>query len=164
MEHVQQTTPAGFAPTSLPLSSTCAPPRAACHAIFTVGFCFGGRQSWLAAADGHGLAGAIGFYGGPGERNGEPGPTQRAAEMAAPILALQAGDDQHITAADNDAFEARSQRQACRTRSSRTTARRTASSTGVTTSSRTHRPTPGRACSDFSTATAPLPSSARRFV
>src|SRR5256714_6600519 len=33
------------------------------HAVFTVGFCFGGRNSWLAAAHGHGLAGAIGFYG-----------------------------------------------------------------------------------------------------
>ena len=74
--------------------------------IFTVGFCFGGRNSWLAAASGHGLAGAIGFYGRPGEgRDGTPGPTQRAAEIDTPILALQAGDDQHITAADNAAFE-----------------------------------------------------------
>src|SRR5436305_1735639 len=31
--------------------------------IFTVGFCFGGRASWVAAASGHGLAGAVGFYG-----------------------------------------------------------------------------------------------------
>src|SRR5579864_5721749 len=37
------------------------------RSIFTVGFCFGGRHSWLAAAAGHGLAGAIGFYGRPGE-------------------------------------------------------------------------------------------------
>src|SRR5262245_46677564 len=41
--------------------------------IFTVGFCFGGSHSWLAAAAGHGLAGAIGFYGRPGERPGQPG-------------------------------------------------------------------------------------------
>jgi carboxymethylenebutenolidase len=34
-----------------------------------------------------------------------PGPTQRAAELGAPILALQAGDDQHITAEHNEAFE-----------------------------------------------------------
>jgi carboxymethylenebutenolidase len=33
--------------------------------IFTVGFCFGGRQSWLAAADQDGIAGAVGFYGRP---------------------------------------------------------------------------------------------------
>jgi len=74
--------------------------------IFTVGFCFGGRNSWLAAASGHGLSGAIGFYGMPGERGGAPGPTQRAAELEAPILALQAGDDQNITAEHNEAFEA----------------------------------------------------------
>jgi len=78
-------------------------PRA--RAIFTVGFCFGGRNSLLAAASGHGLAGAVGFYANPGERNGAPGPTQRAAELEAPILALQAGADQNITAEMNEAFE-----------------------------------------------------------
>ena len=73
--------------------------------IFTVGFCFGGRNAWLAAAAGHGLAGAIGFYGMPGDRNGVPGPVAHAAEMAAPILALQAGDDDHIPAEVNTAFD-----------------------------------------------------------
>jgi carboxymethylenebutenolidase len=77
-----------------------------CTSVFTVGFCFGGRNSWLAAASGHGLRGAVGFYGNPGERNGVPGPTARASEIDAPILALQAGDDQNITKALNDAFEA----------------------------------------------------------
>jgi carboxymethylenebutenolidase len=62
-------------------------------------------MSWLAAASGHALAGAVGFYGMPGERGGRPGPTQRAGEIAAPILALQGGADQHITAAVNDEFE-----------------------------------------------------------
>jgi carboxymethylenebutenolidase len=76
------------------------------RAVFTVGFCFGGRNSWLSAAGGHGLAGAIGFYGRSGEgRDGTPGPAQRAAEIDAPILALQAGADQHISAADNAAFD-----------------------------------------------------------
>jgi carboxymethylenebutenolidase len=80
--------------------------RARTRAIFTVGFCFGGRNSWLAVASGHGLAGAVGFYGNPGDRDdGLPGPTRRAAEMEAPILALQAGDDRNITAALNDAFD-----------------------------------------------------------
>jgi carboxymethylenebutenolidase len=72
--------------------------------VFAVGFCFGGRNSWLASAGGHGLAGAAGFYGSLGERNGEPGPIDRAAEMEGPILALQAGDDQNITAEQNQAF------------------------------------------------------------
>jgi carboxymethylenebutenolidase len=76
------------------------------RAIFTVGFCFGGRNSWLAAASGHGLAGAVGFYGNPGDRDdGLPGPTRQAADMEAPILALQAGDDQNITAELNQAFD-----------------------------------------------------------
>ncbi len=47
--------------------------------VLAVGFCFGGRQAWLAAADGHGLAGAVGFYGNPGERNGQPGPASGPA-------------------------------------------------------------------------------------
>ena len=76
------------------------------ESVFTVGFCMGGRQSWLAAAGGHGLAGAVGFYGRPGESaDGSPGPEQLASKMDAPVLALQAGADQHITAEDNEAFE-----------------------------------------------------------
>ena len=66
----------------------------------------GGRHSWLAAAGGHGLAGAVGFYGRPGPgQDGSPGPIQRAPEMECPILALQAGADENITAEDNAAFE-----------------------------------------------------------
>jgi carboxymethylenebutenolidase len=77
-----------------------------CTAIFTVGFCFGGRNSWLAAASGHGLKGAVGFYGYPTERNGAVGPAERASEIESPILALQAGADEKITKVENDAFEA----------------------------------------------------------
>src|SRR6476646_9456798 len=76
-----------------------------CTSIFTVGFCMGGRQSWLAAAAGHGLKGAAGFYGHPGERNGVAGPIQRVAAIECPILALQAGDDKNITAEDNAQFD-----------------------------------------------------------
>jgi carboxymethylenebutenolidase len=74
--------------------------------IFTVGFCFGGRQSWLAAASGHGLAGAIGFYGRPGPaQDGTPGPAQRAGELGAPILALMGGADEGIPVSDVEAFD-----------------------------------------------------------
>jgi carboxymethylenebutenolidase len=74
--------------------------------VFTIGFCMGGRQSWLSAAGGHGLAGAIGFYGRTREgQDGSPGPIQRAPEMECPILALQAGDDGNISADDNAALE-----------------------------------------------------------
>jgi carboxymethylenebutenolidase len=80
--------------------------RAGVQSVFTVGFCMGGRHSWLSAAGGHGLAGAAGFYGRPGvAQDGTPGPAQRAAEMQCPILALQAGDDQNITAENNAEFE-----------------------------------------------------------
>jgi carboxymethylenebutenolidase len=76
------------------------------RSLVTVGFCMGGRHSWLAAAGGHGLAGAIGFYGRPGKSaDGKPGPEQLASQIEAPILALQAGADQNITAEQNEAFE-----------------------------------------------------------
>ncbi len=80
--------------------------RESADSVFTVGFCFGGRHSWLAAASGHDLAGAIGFYGRPGlGQDGSPGPIQRAAEMKAPILGLMGGADQAISADDVAGFE-----------------------------------------------------------
>jgi carboxymethylenebutenolidase len=74
------------------------PEGGACESIFTVGFCFGGSASWNAAAAGHGLAGAVGFYGRPSR-------VEDVAGIEAPILALQAGADAHITADDNSAFD-----------------------------------------------------------
>jgi len=107
MEHVMQTTPAGIqADVGAAVSYLRSSAGGSCTSVFTVGFCFGGRNSWLAAADGHGLAGAIGFYGGPAARNGDPGPTELAERIAAPILAIQAGDDNHITPDQNEAFDA----------------------------------------------------------
>ncbi|MDX6466268.1 MAG: carboxymethylenebutenolidase [Gaiellaceae bacterium] len=103
MPHVQQTTPEGV---QADVAAAVAQLRAnGATSVFTVGFCYGGRNSWLAAASGHELAGAIGFYGMPGERNGQPGPTERAAEIAAPILALQGGADEHILPEHNAAFD-----------------------------------------------------------
>jgi carboxymethylenebutenolidase len=100
--HVAQTTPEGI---KADVRAAVEHLRGSAQSIFTVGFCFGGRYSWISAADGHGLAGAVGFYGQPKERE-SPGPTQRAGEIECPILALQAGDDRNITAEDNAAFEA----------------------------------------------------------
>jgi carboxymethylenebutenolidase len=77
-----------------------------CRAVFTVGFCYGGRNSWLAAADGHGLAGAIGFYGRPGlGRDGSPGPAQRVADMRSPILALMGSADQATSVEEVEEFD-----------------------------------------------------------
>jgi carboxymethylenebutenolidase len=102
--HMQQTTVDGVQ-ADVGAAVECLRNRDA-QRIFTVGFCMGGRHSWLAAASGHGLAGAVGFYGRPGPaQDGTPGPTQRAGEMKAPILALQAGADQNITAEHNAEFD-----------------------------------------------------------
>jgi carboxymethylenebutenolidase len=103
MDHVALTTPKGIQ-ADVAAAAAWLRDRGS-TAVFTVGFCFGGRNSWLAAASGHALAGAVGFYGNPGERDGRPGPTARAAEMRAPILALQAGDDANITAEHNAEFD-----------------------------------------------------------
>ena len=103
-EHVAQTTPEQV---QLDVGATVARLRdAGCQSVFTVGFCFGGRHSWLAATEGHGLAGAIGFYGRPGPGNDDaPGPTQRVRELEAPILALMGGDDAGIPVHDVEEFE-----------------------------------------------------------
>jgi len=102
MEHVAQTMPEGIQADVRAAVEWLR--EAGSKSIITVGFCFGGRNSWLSAAGGHGLAGAVGFYGHPGERD-SPGPTKRAGEIDAPILALQAGDDQNIAAELNAEFE-----------------------------------------------------------
>lgn len=64
------------------------------RAVFTVGFCFGGSNSWHQAAGGHGLAGAIGFYGNP--KRPPVGPIERVTEFESPVLALMGGDDPGI--------------------------------------------------------------------
>jgi carboxymethylenebutenolidase len=106
-EHVDQTTPEGIqADVAAAVEWLRSPAGGAPGAIFTVGFCFGGRQSWLAAAGGHGLAGAVGFYGRPGPfQDGSPGPAQRAADMKAPILGLMGGADPAIPEEDVAGFE-----------------------------------------------------------
>ena len=101
--HVEQTTDAGVqADTRAAVERLRA---AGATSVVTVGFCFGGRASWVAAASGHGLAGAVGFYGSPTRQRGGPSVIERIAAIECPILALQAGDDAGITAADNEAFE-----------------------------------------------------------
>jgi carboxymethylenebutenolidase len=66
--------------------------------IYTVGFCFGGRLSYLQAADGPDVAGVIGFYGWPvGQNRDLPAPADEAGRFRAPVLALWGGADQGIT-------------------------------------------------------------------
>jgi len=67
--------------------------------VFTVGFCFGGAQSWRQSAVQPGLAGAIGFYGIPARVR------EVIPQMRAPLLLLLAGDDQATTPEDFDNFD-----------------------------------------------------------
>ena len=103
-DHVQATTEQGV---QADIAAAVARLRAGgVEAVFTVGFCFGGSISWLAAAGGHGLGGAIGFYGRPTARPGHRAPIEVAPEMTAPVLALQAGVDASITAEMNADYDA----------------------------------------------------------
>ncbi|MGB7860609.1 MAG: dienelactone hydrolase family protein, partial [Acidimicrobiia bacterium] len=72
--------------------------------VFTVGFCFGGSNSWHQAANGLSLSGAVGFYGRPGNPE-EGGAIGRVGEMTCPVLALMGGDDPGIPQEDVDRFE-----------------------------------------------------------
>ena len=98
MEHVAQTKAANIvADAAAAVAYLRSDAGGGCSSVFTVGFCFGGSNSWLQAAGGHGLAGVIGFYGRPGPgRDGSPGPAQRAAEFQCPVLGLMGGADQGI--------------------------------------------------------------------
>jgi carboxymethylenebutenolidase len=102
--HVQQTTHHGV---QSDIGAGVERLRDSCHSIFTVGFCYGGRQSWLAAASGHGLKGAVGFYGRPleGRPEDSPDPATVAADMRAPILGLMGGADEGIPASAVEAFD-----------------------------------------------------------
>ena len=61
----------------------------------------------MQAAAGHGLSGVMGFYGRPGPgRDGSDGPTARAADFEAPVLALMGGADQGIPKDQVDEYEA----------------------------------------------------------
>jgi len=69
------------------------------ESVFTVGFCFGGAQSWRQSAAQPDLAGSIGFYGIPSRvRDVIP-------QMQAPLLLLLAGNDQATTQEDFAEFD-----------------------------------------------------------
>ena len=66
--------------------------------LYTVGFCFGGRLSYLQAASGIDAAGVIGFYGWPvgANRAGLPAPADEAPRFTCPVLAIWGGADEGI--------------------------------------------------------------------
>lgn len=107
MPHVMQTRPETV---SMDVASGVAylrgMPGSGQRAIFTVGFCYGGHYSFLQAANHHGLAGVIGFYGSPMPRQGATvGPLQRIDEFECPVLGLFGGADQGIPQVSINAFD-----------------------------------------------------------
>ena len=74
--------------------------------IFTVGFCFGGRNSFNQASRGHGLSGVIGFYGrvAAGNEEDTDAPVDKVKSYECPVLGLFGGADQMITADTIEAF------------------------------------------------------------
>ncbi len=81
-------------------------PNPAPRAIFTLGFCFGGVNSLLQAANRQGLAGVIAFYGWPAEnRRHGPSPLARVSEFACPVLGLYGAEDTGIPVKDVKQFE-----------------------------------------------------------
>ena len=105
--HVRGTSPEGIA---ADVAAAAAVLRAndPDRALFTVGFCFGGSNSWMQAASGHGLSGAIGFYGHPTREglNGGASPLGHVDEIAAPLLGLMGGADEGIPRDEVDKFAA----------------------------------------------------------
>jgi carboxymethylenebutenolidase len=71
----------------------------AVKSVFTVGFCYGGSNSWNQSAGGHGLNGCIGFYGRP--VRSEP----FISKMKSPLLLLVAGADGATTPEQSREFE-----------------------------------------------------------
>jgi carboxymethylenebutenolidase len=107
MPHVMQTQPEQITQdVAAAIASLKAAGAEAPRAVFTVGFCFGGSNSFLQAASQPDLAGVIGFYGPPVQnRRGGPAPIDRLAEYTSPVLGLFGGDDQGIPVSDVKTFE-----------------------------------------------------------
>jgi carboxymethylenebutenolidase len=88
MPHVEKTTPEGVAAdTAAGIAYLRSKEGGAVKSVFTVGFCFGGSNSYNQSAAQPGLAGAIGFYGRP--VRSEP----FISKMKAPLLVMVAGND-----------------------------------------------------------------------
>lgn len=106
--HVPQVTPEHTAAdTAAAVAYVRSPEGGGANAVFTVGFCFGGRASFNQATEGHGLAGVIGFYGYllPRREGDTSSPIEMAARYEAPVLGLFGGADKNITAEHVAAFE-----------------------------------------------------------
>jgi carboxymethylenebutenolidase len=106
MPHVQQTNPATVQADVAAALAALRERTGAAEAV-TVGFCFGGTQSFLASTNPElDLDGVVGFYGGLNpERWGDMSPIYRAPDMRGPVLGLYGGADEGIPPDQIEAFE-----------------------------------------------------------
>jgi carboxymethylenebutenolidase len=81
--------------------------RTGARGAVTVGFCFGGSQSFAAATSADlDLVAAVGFYGRlVPSREGAPAPLEHARETRCPLLGLFGGADPAIPAEEVEAFD-----------------------------------------------------------
>jgi carboxymethylenebutenolidase len=81
--------------------------RTGARGAVTVGFCFGGSQSFAAATSAElDLVAAVGFYGRlVPAREGAPAPLEHAAQTRCPLLGLFGGADEAIPAEEVEAFD-----------------------------------------------------------
>jgi carboxymethylenebutenolidase len=101
MPHVQKTTPDSIAmDVSASVDHLRSERGGGVENVYTVGFCFGGRNSFNQAARDHGLAGVIGFYGRvqAGDAADTNAPTLLAPSYKVPVLGLFGGADPGIPA------------------------------------------------------------------
>jgi carboxymethylenebutenolidase len=109
MDHVMKTKPDNIArDVSATIAHLRSPRGGAADSIHTVGFCFGGRNSFNQAARGHGLRGVIGFYGRvePADADDHNAPIDFVEGFECPVLGFFGGADQGIPVEGIDRFRA----------------------------------------------------------
>jgi len=107
MTHVGQLTPDGTgADTFATIAHLRSEAGGGAARVYSVGFCMGGRISFNQAWRDHGLAGVIGFYGGPQGRgpDDDTAPVKLAPQYRCPVLGLFGGADQGIPQEAIDEF------------------------------------------------------------
>jgi carboxymethylenebutenolidase len=100
MPHVEKTTPDGIrTDVAAAIAYLKSKDGGSVKSVYTVGFCFGGSNSWNQSASGLGVNGSIGFYGRPSRS--EP----FISKMKAPLLLLIAGADAATSLEQNQEFD-----------------------------------------------------------
>lgn len=108
LPHVERTTWAGLQ-TDVAAAATLLRSSGRVHSVYSVGFCFGGRTSFLLSTiPDLAMAGVIGFYGWPvgPSRNDTPAPVEVVEQMTCPVLGLFGAEDQGIPTDAVASFEA----------------------------------------------------------